>query len=339
MGLKDKFRKAWGKVLIVVGAGALALGIGAFKYIEHQYEKNVQEWSRPFTNAVFIGDSGDDSPIRAKTVKMIDALDPEFIVGVGDFDYGVGVTNIIGFVENIERPFYRPGREFLAVEGNHGHYALGIRDFLLLLGRSGKHPWFHYDTYWKLHIFPNACLLLADSATADIKLFKDGEFEALNTFVAKATQDRRCDGKDKIFGAHHPIWSPGKSHGDRRPDDYARMYERYVRGWARWAVFGHEHVTAYEACDAWAMGLNKEKILVVYNAKETLGYVKVPSVYRPNVVKTEWINCWGKPWATSHVIVGGTSKLNTCVRGRGVTCWDDRPGFAVYHDGQMELVK
>lgn len=322
MGLKDKLKKAWGKVLIGVGAAALAMGIGAFKYIEHQYEKNVQEWSRPFTNAVFIGDSGDDSPIRVKTVKMIDALDPEFIVGVGDFDYGVGVTNIIGFVENIERPFYRPGREFLAVEGNHGHYALGIRDFLLLLGRSGKHPWFHYDTYWKLHVFPNACLLLADSATADIKLFKDGEFEALNTFVAKATQDKRCDGKDKIFGAHHPIWSPGKSHGDRRPDEYTRMYERYVRGWARIAVFGHEHVTALEVVDVWNVGpINANYSML---PTRTLRFKEARAI---------------QMGTTTHYIVGGTSKFNTCVRGRGVTCWDDRPGFAVYHDGQMELVK
>lgn len=322
MSFKDKIRKAWGKILIGVGTAVLAVGIGAFKYIEHAYDVNVLTWKDPFDNAVFLGDTGEDSDIRARTVRMVDDLPVRFVVLLGDQEYETGVRAEAGFIKHIMKPFYRSGRDVLEVEGNHGHLALTSRDYLLTLGRSGKYPWFHYDTYWKLHIFPNACLLLADSATADIKLFKDGEFEALNTFVAKATQDKRCDGKDKIFGAHHPIWSPGKSHGDRRPDGYTRMYERYVRGWARIAVFGHEHVTALEVVDVWNVGpINANYSML---PTRTLTFKEARAI---------------QMGTTTHYIVGGTSKFNTCVRGRGLTCWDDRPGFAYYGMGRMELMK
>lgn len=337
MGLRDKLKKAKGKLIMAIGAGVLATGGGfAFRDYTKGYDPNVTRWNEDFDRVAFVGDSGKPGKILDQTVGMIDRLAPRFVVGAGDFWYDNGIRKKGEFLEAIRRPFYRPGVDFLGVGGNHDtpEYSLAERSVLLDIGRSGEFPWFHYRNYWALHIFPNACLLMVDSAVFDMAYEKKLAKEVIDeqvAFVARATQEKDCPpSKARFYVAHHPQYSPGKSHGDRRPDRYTAMLDLHVRGWAHFMVFGHEHVTAVERC------------VDQYGRIDADGpWLGGPYAY--GVPGEE-----DQPIYSCHVIVGATSKYNTCTRNEfdddrdyqaiGQVCIDDRPGVGWFEAQQFDVV-
>jgi hypothetical protein len=327
------FKKIGSKIKMVIGAAALALGAGAYLLFYQSYGAAVTIWDRPFERVAIFGDSGKEGEIREKLGKMLDKQMPEFIVGVGDFRYDDGIKNPSQFERHIKKPFWRPGIQFLAVGGNHDQYPIEERDFLLKLSRKGTFPWFHYQNYWALHIFPNACLLLVDTAVWDMKVEKK-VLDAQERFISKAVLDHRCEGKAHYLAAHHPIYSPGESHGDRATekhgpalaygpnDPWIRIYKQQIRGWAHFVFFGHEHITAVERCE------NRQ------------GQTDLDGPWGQHGVYPGAIS--GPAQFTCHVIVGASSKFNECVRGKPMKarggCNDDAPGFAWIEKNIVDVI-
>lgn len=342
------------KLKMILAAVFFSASVGGiYKLFIPGYKANVTTWNQQFEKVAVIADSGQEGEILKQTSKMIDQKMPNFIVGLGDFQYDTAIANEEDFIARIKRPFYRPGVIFLAVGGNHDQYALKERDYLLKLGRSGKYPWFKYDNYWHLHKFPNACLLLIDSAIWDVKIAMSKKeqkrveeaIEEQVDFISQAVKDPDCINKVHFMGAHHMIYSPGKGHGDRKPDGWTKVFNKYIRGWAHFAWFGHEHVGAVERCEdekgtvdldgPWGAGGVYEQGILNHN---TYTFDKDS---QPILIGGKLSPVTGGVY-TCHVIMGLTSKENKCIRGTpprsSYGCIDDRPSFGWYEENQFDLI-
>jgi len=252
-------KKFWKKLTktgkVVVGAVTLALGLGGtyWAYERVGMEVNIDRTyaNQKFEDAIFIGDTGENSAVRKVVVQHIKERKPKFIFLLGDLGYPWGITGPKEFEANV-RPFLIPGAETHCILGNHDSMAIAQKERDWLATNADKLGCKFGNSY-KMLVFADACVLTMDSTV----YYVGKEYDILGRqeeFLDKALGLSECTGKHQFLLAHHNIVGFGG-----HKNDVDGQHKEFILGLKRKYpklkyVHGHEHLIANYWDDFWTFG-------------------------------------------------------------------------------------